>query len=55
MREIPQPLSRNPTSRDVKGNKRGFYKSIGDKRKTGGNVGPLLNETGHGMVKRLRC
>ena len=29
--------------RDVKGNKRGFYKYVHDKRKTSENVGPLLN------------
>ncbi|GAB0185935.1 mitochondrial enolase superfamily member 1 [Grus japonensis] len=31
---------------DVKDNKKGFYKYIGDKRKTRENVGPLLNEMG---------
>lgn len=29
--------------RDVKGNKKSFYRCIGSKRKTGKNVGPLLN------------
>ncbi|KAK4807097.1 hypothetical protein QYF61_018438 [Mycteria americana] len=33
-------------ARDVKGNKKGFYKYIGDKRKARENVGPLLNEAG---------
>ncbi|KAK4810492.1 hypothetical protein QYF61_004272 [Mycteria americana] len=33
-------------ARDVKGNKKGFCKYIGDKRKTRENVGPLLNGTG---------
>ncbi|PKU45837.1 glycerol kinase [Limosa lapponica baueri] len=33
-------------ARDVKVNKKGFFKSIGGKRKTRENVGPLLNETG---------
>ena len=41
-------------ARDVKDNKKGFYKYMGDKRKAMENVGPLLNEaggpgdTGHG-------
>lgn len=30
-------------ARDIKGNKNGFYRYIGDKRKTRGNVGLLLN------------
>ncbi|KGL86842.1 hypothetical protein N301_02901, partial [Charadrius vociferus] len=33
-------------ARDVKANRKGFFKYIGDKRKTRENVGPLLNETG---------
>ncbi|KAK4810486.1 hypothetical protein QYF61_004266 [Mycteria americana] len=33
-------------ARDVKDNKKGFYKYIGDKKKTRENVGLLLNETG---------
>ena len=33
-------------ARDVKDNKKGFCKYIGDKRKTRENVGPLLNEAG---------
>ncbi|GAB0179566.1 mitochondrial enolase superfamily member 1 [Grus japonensis] len=33
-------------ARDIKENKKGFYKYIGDKRKTRENVGPLLNRTG---------
>lgn len=40
-----------PLARGIKGNKMGFYKYIGDKRMTGVNMGPLLNEagdTGHG-------
>ncbi|GAB0183275.1 hypothetical protein GRJ2_000792800 [Grus japonensis] len=32
-------------ARDVKDNKKGFCKYIGDKRKTMENVGPLLNKT----------
>ena len=32
-------------ARDVKDNKKGFYKYIGNKRKTRENVGPLLNKT----------
>ncbi|KAK4831874.1 hypothetical protein QYF61_019886 [Mycteria americana] len=32
-------------ARDVKDNKKRFYKYIADKRKTRGNVGPLLDET----------
>ncbi|KAK4829028.1 hypothetical protein QYF61_001803 [Mycteria americana] len=33
-------------ARDNKDNKKGFYKYVGDKRKTRENVGPLLNKTG---------
>ncbi|PKU36399.1 rna-directed dna polymerase from mobile element jockey-like [Limosa lapponica baueri] len=33
-------------ARDVKVNRKGFFKYIGGKRKTRENVGPLLNETG---------
>ncbi|GAB0204864.1 mitochondrial enolase superfamily member 1 [Grus japonensis] len=33
-------------ARDVKDNKKGFFKSISSKRKTRENVGPLLNEVG---------
>jgi len=33
-------------ARDVKDNKKGFYKYIADKKKTGRNAGPFLNETG---------
>jgi len=33
-------------ARDVKDNKKGFFKYIGSKRKTRDNVGPLLNEVG---------
>ncbi|KAK4821892.1 hypothetical protein QYF61_004408 [Mycteria americana] len=32
--------------RDVKGNKKSFYRYVGDKRKTRENVGPLQKETG---------
>ena len=31
-------------ARDVKHNKKGFYKFIGNKRNTRENVGPLVNE-----------
>ncbi|GAB0204188.1 mitochondrial enolase superfamily member 1 [Grus japonensis] len=33
-------------ARDVKDNKKGFFKYIGSKRKTRENLGPLLNEVG---------
>ena len=33
-------------ARDVKDNKKGFFKHISSKRKTRDNVGPLLNEVG---------
>lgn len=33
-------------ARDVKGNKKGFYKYINSKRKTRENLGLLLNGTG---------
>ncbi|GAB0184039.1 mitochondrial enolase superfamily member 1 [Grus japonensis] len=33
-------------ARDVKDNKKGFFKYISSKRKTRENVGPLLNEVG---------
>ncbi|KAK4819916.1 hypothetical protein QYF61_014651 [Mycteria americana] len=33
-------------ARDIKGNKKSFYRYIGDKRKTRENVGPLWKETG---------
>ena len=32
--------------RDVKGNKKSFYRHVGDKRKTKENVGPLWKEKG---------
>lgn len=32
--------------RDLKGNKKGLYKHIGNKRKTGENMNPLLNRAG---------
>jgi len=38
-------------ARDVKDNRKGFYKYTDDKRKARKNLGPLLNEvedTGHG-------
>ena len=33
-------------ARDIKGNKKSFYKYVGDKRKTRENVGTLPKETG---------
>lgn len=33
--------------KDIKGNKKGFYKCLNDKRKTKENVGLLLKEAGH--------
>ncbi|PKU42717.1 rna-directed dna polymerase from mobile element jockey-like [Limosa lapponica baueri] len=45
MRKAKASLELNLT-RDVKANKKGFFKYIGGKRKTGENVGPLLNEMG---------
>ena len=33
-------------SRDVKGNKKSFYRYLSDKRKTRKNVGPLWKEKG---------
>ncbi|GAB0205261.1 mitochondrial enolase superfamily member 1 [Grus japonensis] len=33
-------------ARDVKGNRKSFYRYVSDKRKTRENVGPLQNETG---------
>ena len=33
-------------ARDIKGNKKSFYRYVGDKRKTRENVGPLRKETG---------
>ncbi|XP_074451776.1 uncharacterized protein LOC141746694 [Larus michahellis] len=44
-REAKAALELN-LARDVKLNKKGFYKYIGSKRKTREVVGPLLNETG---------
>ncbi|KAK4826471.1 LOW QUALITY PROTEIN: hypothetical protein QYF61_009467 [Mycteria americana] len=49
--------SQNPPGRDVKGNKKGFHRSIHSKRKTRKNVGPLLNGVGSWCQmtwKRLR-
>ncbi|KAK4810525.1 hypothetical protein QYF61_004488 [Mycteria americana] len=40
-------------ARDVKGNKKGFYEYIGDKRKTRENVVPLLNEMGHLVLQDM--
>lgn len=43
--------------RDVKGDKKGFYKYISDKSKTSENVSFLQKETEswlHGAVKRLK-
>ncbi|GAB0207593.1 mitochondrial enolase superfamily member 1 [Grus japonensis] len=34
-------------ARDVKDNKKSFYRYVSDKRRTRENVGPLWNETGH--------
>ncbi|GAB0187514.1 F-box only protein 11 [Grus japonensis] len=34
-------------ARDVKGNKKSFYRYVSDKRRTRENVGPLQNETGN--------
>lgn len=36
-------------ARDVKGDKKDFYKYVNNKSKSWENVGPLLNETG-GLV-----
>ncbi|GAB0191906.1 mitochondrial enolase superfamily member 1 [Grus japonensis] len=33
-------------ARDIKGNKKSFYRYVSDKRKTRENVGPLWNDTG---------
>lgn len=33
-------------ARDVKGNKKGFYRYVGDQRKTGENTGSLLHDSG---------
>ena len=33
-------------ARDIKGNKKSFYRYVGDKRKTRENVGPFWKETG---------
>ena len=41
-------------ARDVKDNKKCFYKYIGDKRKTRENVGPLMNEMGDRTWKRWK-
>ncbi|GAB0206849.1 mitochondrial enolase superfamily member 1 [Grus japonensis] len=45
MRKAKAPLELN-LARDVKDNKKGFFKYISSKRKTRENVGPLLNEVG---------
>ncbi|KFW07334.1 hypothetical protein N327_01759, partial [Fulmarus glacialis] len=34
-------------ARDIKGNKKSFYRYVGDKRKTRENVGPLWNKMGY--------
>ncbi|KAK4807194.1 hypothetical protein QYF61_024314 [Mycteria americana] len=41
-------------ARDVKGNKKGFYKYIGDKRKARENVGLLLNEAGGVVTQDIK-
>ena len=42
---------KNPSTRDVKDNKKGFFKYISRKRKTRESVGPLLNEVGALVTK----
>ena len=40
-------------ARDIKGNKKSFYRYIGDKRKTRENVGPLWKEMGHMVTQDM--
>lgn len=40
-------------ARDVKDNKKGFFKCINRKRKTGENIGPLLNGVGALVTKDM--
>ncbi|GAB0181454.1 hypothetical protein GRJ2_000610700 [Grus japonensis] len=39
--------------RDIKGNKKSFYRYISDKRKTRENVGPLWNDTGSLVIRDM--
>ncbi|GAB0207037.1 mitochondrial enolase superfamily member 1 [Grus japonensis] len=43
---VPTPLIELNLARDVKGNKKSFYRYVSDKRKTRENVGPLRNIIG---------
>lgn len=40
-------------ARDMKSNKKGFYRFLSSKMKTTGNVGPLLNESGYLVLKDM--
>lgn len=42
-------------ARDIKDNKKGFYRYVGDKRKVKENVGPLLNKMRDLVTERLLC
>ena len=44
VRKAKAPIELN-MARDVEGNKKSFYRYVGDKRKTRENVGPLQKET----------
>ena len=41
-------------ARDIKGNRKGFYKYISDKRKTRENLGPLLKERGDLVTQEMK-
>ncbi|GAB0185602.1 mitochondrial enolase superfamily member 1 [Grus japonensis] len=45
LRKAKAPIELN-LARDVKDNKKSFYRYVGDKRRMSENVGPLQNETG---------
>ncbi|KFQ73472.1 hypothetical protein N337_08981, partial [Phoenicopterus ruber ruber] len=45
VRKAEAPIELN-LARDITGNKKSFYRDVGDKRKTKENMGPLQKETG---------
>jgi len=40
-------------ARDIKGNKKNFYRYVSDKRKAGEDVGPLWKETGELVMRNV--
>ena len=40
-------------TRDIKGNKKSFYRNVSDKRKTRESVGPLLKEMGDPTIQNM--